>query len=158
MSDPISTPPPPPGPGPAQEFGSWGARVVAAIIDGLPMAVVYVILAALFGENTAGGGSFSTNLSGGAALLFFVIYIAWLVYNWGIRQGSTGQTIGKGVMNVAVYKAGTTETLGTGLSIGRTIVHIIDAIPCYIGYLWPLWDKENRTFTDMILDTRVYQA
>ena len=61
-------------------------------------------------------------------------------------------------MNIAVYKTGSTETLGTGLSIGRTIAHIIDAIPCYLGYLWPLWDKENRTFTDMILDTRVYKT
>jgi len=29
---------------------------------------------------------------------------------------------------------------------------------CYLGYLWPLWDAENRTFTDMILNTRVYKA
>ena len=35
---------------------------------------------------------------------------------------------------------------------------MIDGIPCYLGYLWPLWDKENRTLTDMILDTRVYKA
>jgi uncharacterized RDD family membrane protein YckC len=156
MAQPMDAPPPMPGPG--QEFGSWGSRVVAAIIDGLPILAVYVVFAVVWGENTAGGGSVSTNLSGGPFLLFLVIYIAWLVYNWGIKQGSTGQTLGKGVMNIAVYKTGSTETLGTGLSIGRTIVHIIDGIPCYLGYLWPLWDKENRTFTDMILDTRVYKA
>jgi hypothetical protein len=57
-----------------------------------------------------------------------------------------------------VYRAGTTEPLGTGLSIGRQFVHILDSLPCLIGYLWPLWDKENRTFADMILDTRVYKA
>jgi hypothetical protein len=44
------------------------------------------------------------------------------------------------------------------LSVGRYFVHIVDAIPCYLGYLWPLWDSENRTFTDMILNTRVYKA
>ena len=38
----------------------------------------------------------STNLSGGPFLVFLVIYIAWIVYNWGIKQGSTGQTIGRG--------------------------------------------------------------
>jgi len=157
MTDPMATPPPPPPPSPA-EFGSWGARVIAAIIDGLPIGVVYFILALLLGENTAGGGSASTNLTGLPALLFFLVAIGWLVYNWGIKQGSTGQTLGKGVMNIAVFKVGTTEALGTGLSIGRYFVHILDAIPCYLGYLWPLWDSENRTFTDMILNTRVYKA
>jgi uncharacterized RDD family membrane protein YckC len=156
MAQPMDAAPPPPMPG--QEFGSWGARVLAAIIDGLPIVAVYVVFAILFGENSAGNGSVSTNLSGGPFLLFLLIYIGWLVYNWGIKQGSTGQTLGKGVMNIAVYKTGSTETLGTGLSIGRAIVHIIDGIPCYLGYLWPLWDKENRTFTDMILDTRVYKV
>ncbi len=143
---------------PSQEFGSWGARVVAAILDGLPIGIVYVVFSILFGESSAGGGSISTSLSGAPFLLFLVIAIGWIVYNWGVKQGGTGQTFGKGIMNVAVYKTATTDPLGTGLSIGRYFVHIIDGIPCYIGYLWPLWDKENRTFTDMVLDTRVYKA
>jgi uncharacterized RDD family membrane protein YckC len=158
MTDPMAPPPPPPPPPSSAEFGSWGARVVAAIIDGLPTGVVYLVFALLFGSNTAGGGAVSTNLSGPPFLLFLLIAIGWLVYNWGLKQGSTGQTIGKGVMNIAVFKAGTKEPLGTGLSIGRAFVHIIDGIPCYLGYLWPLWDAENRTFTDMILNTRVYKA
>lgn len=156
MTDPMSTPPPPPPPTAA--FGSWGARVVAALIDGLPIGAVYFVFALLFGENTAEAGTVSTNLSGAPALLFFLLAIVWIVYNWGLKQGRTGQTLGKGVMNIAVFKAGTTEPLGTGLSIGRYFVHILDAIPCYLGYLWPLWDAENRTFTDMILNTRVYKA
>jgi uncharacterized RDD family membrane protein YckC len=156
MTDPMSTPPPPPPP--SAQFASWGARVGAALIDGLPIGAAYFILALLFGENTAGGGSVSTNLTGLPALLFFLVAIGWIFYNWGIKQGGTGQTLGKGVVNVAVFKAGTTEPLGTGLSIGRYFVHILDAIPCYLGYLWPLWDGENRTFTDMILNTRVYKA
>jgi uncharacterized RDD family membrane protein YckC len=160
MTDPMNTPPPPPPPPPASSaaFGSWGARVVAAIIDWLPTAVVYFVFALLFGNNTAGAGAVSTNLSGPPALLFFLIAIGWLVYNWGLKQGRTGKTFGKGVMNIAVFKAGTTEPLGTGLSIGRYFVHIIDEIPCFLGFLWPLWDAENRTFTDMILNTRVYKA
>lgn len=45
-----------------------------------------------------------------------------------------------------------------GLTFARQLVHIVDAIPCFIGYLWPIWDKENRTFADMIMSTRVYKA
>jgi uncharacterized RDD family membrane protein YckC len=155
MTDPATTPPPAPS---SAAFGSWGARVAAAIIDGIPIGVAYFVLALLFGTNTAGGGGVSTSLSGAPALLFFVIAIGWVVFNWGLKQGKTGSTFGKGVMNIAVYKTGTAEPLGTGLSIGRYFLHVLDAIPCYLGYLWPLWDGENRTFTDMILNTRVYKA
>lgn len=42
------------------------------------------------------------------------------------------------------------------MSFVRQIVHIVDALPCYIGYLWPIGDREKRTFADMILSTRVY--
>lgn len=158
MSDPINTPPPPSTPPSSAEFGSWSARVVAALIDGLPIGIVFFIFSKVFGEASAGAGGVSTSLSGPPFLLFLLLAIGWVVYNWGLKQGRTGQTFGKGVMNVAVYKAGTTEPLGTGLSVGRYVVHIVDAIPCYLGYLWPLWDSENRTFTDMILNTRVYKA
>ena len=30
-------------------------------------------------------------------------------------------------------------------------VHILDAIPCYVGLLWPLWDNKRQTFADKIL-------
>ncbi len=156
MTDPMNAPPPPPPS--SAEFGSWGARVGAYVLDILPIAVLYTVVALIFGDNSAGGGAVSTSLTGLPAVVVFVLGVGWLVYNWGVKQGATGQTMGKKVLNIAVYKAGTTETLGTGLSFGRYLVHIIDAIPCYIGFLWPLWDKENRTFTDMILDTRVYKA
>ena len=88
MSEPVDAPPPPPAPGPSQEFGSWGARVVAAILDGLPILAVYVVFAVVWGENTAGDGSASTNLSGGPFLVFLVIYIAWIVYNWGSSKAA----------------------------------------------------------------------
>ncbi|MDF1705752.1 MAG: RDD family protein [Aeromicrobium sp.] len=51
--------------------------------------------------------------------------------------------------------AQTGRPLGFGLSFARQIVHVVDAIPCYLGFLWPLWDRENRTFADMMLSTRV---
>ena len=47
---------------------------------------------------------------------------------------------------------------GVGLSIGRAFLHIVDALPCYLGYLWPLWDQKRQTFTDKILNTVVVTA
>lgn len=39
----------------------------------------------------------------------------------------------------------------------RGIVHVIDAIPCYVGYLWPLWDQRRQTFTDKVMKTVVVE-
>ncbi len=57
-----------------------------------------------------------------------------------------------------MFKTGTTEPLGPGLTFVRQLAHILDGIPCLIGYLFPLWDKEKRTFADMVMNSRVYQA
>ncbi len=45
-----------------------------------------------------------------------------------------------------------------GAAIGRAFVHIVDSIPCDIGYLWPLWDSKNQTFADKIMGTVVVNA
>ena len=37
------------------------------------------------------------------------------------------------------------------MSFVRQIAHIVDSIPCDIGYLWPLWDGKRQTFADKLL-------
>ena len=37
----------------------------------------------------------------------------------------------------------------------RQLAHILDGIPCYIGYLWPLWDAKRQTFADKVIGTYV---
>ncbi len=41
------------------------------------------------------------------------------------------------------------------MSFVRAILHILDALPCLIGYLWPLWDSKRQTFADKIMGTVV---
>ncbi len=40
----------------------------------------------------------------------------------------------------------------------RQIAHVLDFLPCFLGYLWPAWDREKRTFADMIMETRVHRV
>jgi hypothetical protein len=37
----------------------------------------------------------------------------------------------------------------------RDLAHILDALPCYIGFLWPIWDSKRQTFADKIMNTVV---
>ena len=50
------------------------------------------------------------------------------------------------------------QPVGFGLAIGRQFLHILDSLPFYIGYLWPLWDERRQTFADKVADTVVVQA
>ena len=35
--------------------------------------------------------------------------------------------------------------------------HVLDSLPCYLGYLWPLWDAKRQTFADKIMSTVVVE-
>ncbi|WP_238176989.1 RDD family protein [Kribbella sp. VKM Ac-2566] len=42
-----------------------------------------------------------------------------------------------------------------GKALLRQLTHSIDGFACYIGYLWPLWDRRRQTFADKINNTYV---
>lgn len=161
MTDSYPAPPPPlpgQGPGPAHQLAGWWSRVGATIIDVLPIVLVAIVMTALFGDNDTSSNSASFQLSGLPFVIYLLLALAWIAYNFGVLQGGTGQSVGKKVLGTRLVAATTGEPIGFGMSFGRYFVHILDGIPCYLGYLWPLWDKENRTFADMILGTRVVKA
>jgi len=129
------------GQGPAgPPLASWGLRVGAALIDGLIGLALYAV-GALIGSDFIGS-------------LASFIFAMWNH----VRQGQTGQTIGKGVLNIRLVRLDGINPPGVGLSIGRYFLHIVDALPCGLGYLWPLWDAKKQTFTDKILNTVVVTA
>ncbi|MEJ7635039.1 RDD family protein [Aeromicrobium sp.] len=139
-------------------FASWGARFAALLIDAIPTIVVFFLAATLFGTSETSDGGASFQLQGGGALLYFAFLIGWFVFNVLYLQGTKGQTIGKKVLGIGIYRVGTSEPLGMGMTFVRQLAHILDALPCYLGFLWPLWDKENRTFADMLLSSRSYKV
>lgn len=149
-------------PAATRPYASWISRVAAVIVDSIPTIVVLTVLTVAFGDNTVDtsgetkGAAFQ--LTGLPFVVYLVFAIAWFVYNWIVRQGSTGQTLGKKLLGITVLSATTHQPIGGGLTLARQLVHILDGLPCLLGYLWPTWDRENRTFADMIMSTRVFKA
>ncbi|GGU22681.1 RDD family protein [Nocardioides albus] len=159
---------------PTPPYASWGARVGAYIIDGLIGMVVaipfYVGYGMFIGGAAAGASEYDPStgmytsgepngalmaIGGIVAFLGFILLIGFAFWNYGLKQGKTGYTIGKGVLGIKVIKEADGQVLGTWFSIGRQFVHILDSMACYIGYLWPLWDDKRQTFADKILTTIV---
>jgi uncharacterized RDD family membrane protein YckC len=146
------------GYGPQVQFAPWGLRFLALIIDSLitgPFFIVYDILNA--------GRTVTTNpstgqivTSGGAPAALLLIALVWFLgvglYN-GYRQGTTGSTFGEQAVGIRIVLEATGQPMGFGLAIGHYLGHILDGLPCYLGYLWPLWDAKNQTFADKICST-----
>lgn len=148
---------PQPGYGvPTGGYASWLQRVGAYLVDGLISFVAY--LPAVVGNVLNTNASNNGDTSGVGLLLTLVGVIASIgvfVWNVCLRQGRTGCTIGKSALGIKLISESTGQPIGGGMSFVRQIAHILDAIPCYLGYLWPLWDGKRQTFADKILKTIV---
>jgi uncharacterized RDD family membrane protein YckC len=150
---------------PQEGYTSWFTRVVAALIDAVPPVLISGIaygIAFATGDtvcvdNEYGiGGTCTSSFSGVGMAVLAIAWLATLAYgiwNWGYRQGTTGQSIGKSVMKFKVISEKTWQPIGFGLSVVRQIAHVIDQIICYIGYLFPLWDRKRQTLADKIMTT-----
>ncbi|HEX4697953.1 MAG TPA: RDD family protein [Actinomycetes bacterium] len=127
---------PPANPG---AYADWGKRVYGSLID----TVGPFIVAAIFYEINRPLGS-----------IVWLAALAWSLYN-AYQGGLTGQSYGKKIAGTRLLAEATGQPIGGGLGIGRYFVHIVDSIPCYLGYLWPIWDGKRQTFADKLLKTVV---
>src|ERR1700722_10799563 len=123
--------PPPAAPGPVlptEAYTPWFTRVLAWLIDSVPIFIVegigYAILLGTqetacitdssgynLGQYCASGASTIGQLSIGLA---GVLALAYGIWNWGYRQGTTGSSIGKSIMKFKVVSEKTGQPIGLG--------------------------------------------
>lgn len=125
--------------GPSGPRASFGRRLVALIVDIIALGVVYGILYAIA----------DTTVAYGVTILVALAYYAVL------EGGPRGQTLGKMALDIRVVDFSSGGPIGYGRGALRYIGRIISGIPCYLGYLWMLWDKEKQTWHDKIATTVV---
>ncbi|MDX6282629.1 MAG: hypothetical protein QOH03_3700 [Kribbellaceae bacterium] len=127
---------------PVGALADWPLRVGSALIDGLLVAVPYLLSSLLARSSSI------------LSLLFALVALGIAIWNYVIKQGQTGQTVGKGVVKTKLIDAATGQPVGPGKAFLRQITHILDGF-CLVGYLWPLWDDKKQTFADKINNTLV---
>lgn len=128
----------------------WGPRVVALLIDNGVIGLLGIIaMIVAFNSPTAG-----LAMSG----IVNLIGLGWMIYNRWMRQGNTGQSLGKKVMNLSLLGEGTYRPIGAGNAFVRDLAHILDGLPLFIGFLAPLWEAKKQTWADKICQTVVLQA
>jgi uncharacterized RDD family membrane protein YckC len=120
---------------------SWFRRVGACAIDyALPFVAVPFVLVNVFQMSTTS-----------SVLICFIVALV----NTGFYRNSYGQSLGKQIFGIQVVRAVTYEGGGQALvapsaarNLYRAVLHLLDALPLNIGFLWPLVDRYNRTWAD----------
>jgi uncharacterized RDD family membrane protein YckC len=172
---------PPPGyqPYPQQGYGGyqpaasapyagWGTRLGAYILDGL-ISVVFAIpgIVALFAgprhyvdcdvDGESGICRAPTGATIGIAVILFLAgLIAYLVIY--CKKVGSGQSWGQSALNIRVVDKNTGQPIGTGRAVGRYFGRIISGAVCYLGFLWPLWDKEKQAWHDKMVNSIVIKT
>jgi uncharacterized RDD family membrane protein YckC len=168
--DPTDAPPPPGAPIrglPQQAYTPWSSRVLAYLVDSLPLAIIlgvgWLVLQNSY-ESACLIETMPTNAvevcDTGYSTLGLTVFglaglagLVYLVWNYGYRQGATGSSIGKTLLKFKVVSEHTGKPLGFGQSVLRQIAHLVDAVICGGGYLFPLWDAKRQTLADKIMST-----
>ncbi|MCP5032026.1 MAG: RDD family protein [Actinomycetia bacterium] len=137
----------------------YGSRVIAYLIDAGIVLAVYIVFAIL----ALIAGAISDGLGTLVGLVGLLAYIGVLVWNTIIRQGTTGQSIGKEQQNIKLVADATGQPVGGGMAFVRLLVAgVISFVSCGIAglldYLWPLWDQDKKRLTDKILNFSVVNA
>ena len=124
-------------------YANWGQRVGAYLIDVAPVVVVDLVL---------------VRISVALSVIGWLVGLGWTIYNRWYLGGTTGQSIGKLALSIRLVSEETGQPIGMLMAFARDICHIVDAIICYVGFLFPLWDAKRQTLADKILKTVVIHA
>lgn len=136
-----------------------GPRIVAYLIDTaivLGAAIVWGILVGI-------GGSISDGAAGLVAFLGFLAFMALIVWNFIIRQGNTGQTVGKQTQNVKLVDLGSGQPVGVGKALVRAFLPGILGTLTFgifglLDILWPFFDQNRQRIIDKIISANVAAA
>jgi uncharacterized RDD family membrane protein YckC len=144
----------PPGYYMGRVLANWPQRVGAYLIDDLIAGIPAFLALILFSGSTA-----DETASAGPVLVSSLLYLVSLgiwIYNRAILQGRTGQSWGKQVLKLRLVRMADGQPVGGLMAFVRDLLHILDALLCYVGFLWPIWDARRQClFSDKIVNTVV---
>jgi uncharacterized RDD family membrane protein YckC len=138
--------------------GEYGKRAIAYLLDFL-YVILLPAIATIFGLILLFNASFRLI---GIALL--IASVGWLLvaglWNDVVKQGTTGQTVGKAKMSLALVNADTGQTVGIGFALLRIILiwffnSITVGIFLLVDLLTPLFNVRKQRLVDMMLSLMV---
>lgn len=132
-------------------IAGWWARAGAFCIDVLfGMGAALSLL--LIGWSAPRGGWVWWVCLVLAALIVVAIGVNRL-----LAPALTGWTLGRSVFGIRVLDFDGQRPEPWRL-LGRDVAHVLDTVPLFLGWLWPLIDDRGRTFADLLARTDVVRV
>jgi len=129
-----------------------GRRVLATIVDGVLLGLLFFVMSMLFGSSSAEGGQVNASLNGLPFLMYLVLVVAYYV----LMEGYLGQTVGKMLLGIKVVREGTGEVPGLQGAAIRTVLRIVDGFFFYlVAFISVLASGKNQRLGDMLAHTLV---
>lgn len=122
---------------PVGELADFWSRFAAIFIDVLVLSIPGAIV--------------------GSALPFFGGLVVGFLYDWLMVAYNNGQTVGKIALRIKVARPDG-SFVDSGVAASRAAMEIVSGLALGLGYLWAAWDPENKTWHDMVADTRVFRV
>jgi len=140
-------------PAAAMDVHVTGRRILAIIVDGLLLSVLFWVMSVLFGSSSAEGGQVSASMTG----LPFVLYLLIVFAYFALMEGYRGQTVGKMLLGIKVIREDSGEVPGLKVAAIRTILRLIDMLPFayLVGFITVLISTKNQRLGDMAANTLV---
>lgn len=127
-----------------RQLANWPVRVGSAMIDtaliGWPVWVPYTTMT---GHHRSEMIRYGIPLEIALGLLVAAL------------ESRTGRSPGKAVLRLRLVDRTSGLPLGFWRAFGRRAAHLLDALSCYLGCLWPLWDPQRQTFADKVANAVV---
>ena len=132
-----------------------GRRVLAIIVDGLVLGVLFWVMSLIFGASSAEGGMASASLGTLGTLLYLILAFAYFT----LLEGNRGQTLGKMLLGIKVVREDNGEVPGLGAAAIRTVLRLIDGIFAYlVGFIAIQISSKNQRLGDMAANTLVVRS
>ncbi|KOU64049.1 RDD domain containing protein [Streptomyces sp. MMG1533] len=135
-----------PGYGMPPSYANWGQRFLGTLVDGLIFMIPYILV--IIDVNAQTG---FLSVVGALGVIGLAI---WQL----IKEGRTGQTVGKKALGIRLVRESDGQPLGVGMAFVRRLAHFLDSLACYLGWLWPAWDAKRQTFADKVCSSIVIRS
>lgn len=130
-------------------YASFWARLAAAIIDSILVALVVSVFTGSFNVSAEG---ISAN-----ALVTIPAIVGWIYFVF--MTVNYGATLGKMALKIKVQHMDTGKRLSYVEAILREVVgKFVSSIVFGVGYFWMLWDDKKQTWHDKIGKSLVVKA
>jgi len=133
-----------------------GRRIVAALIDMVPLGILFLAMAATMGNvGSSGDSGFRVTLSNGPFVLYMLLSLGYFIG----MEGLLGATAGKMVMGLKVVKLDGSP-VGIPAVLARNVLRVVDGLPFFyiVGLVFVAVTNKNQRLGDLAAGTTVVRA